>query len=400
MHQRRKDGTYNVKIRITHLRQSKYIPTSIYVTDAQVTRSGTITDFAVLDSVDALIREIRGEITGFAYKIDKLSVEEVIVEIKRQRAAKEPIHFPLFKFAREHYGGKEQYSRMSDEVAFRSFERFLGHDPDISEIRPKLIRKYIEWLQTDQGKCRGDSDLKGQKRMKAKSPATVERYVSSIRWAFNEARKEYNDYDDGIIKIDGNPFEFIELPEKKTAAHRSLGIGQIQSIVDCQPTTEMGVLARDMFLISIGLQGMNLRDIADIDVRDGYCEYRRHKVRSRTDAKMTCRIEPEIMPILERHLVDGHFSHKYPTYHNLLANVTVGMRHISQQLGFKATMYSARHSWATLARNECGGDKWTVHEALLHSSRDTAIDDIYIRPDYSRIWELNRKVIELFDFTK
>ncbi len=57
--------------------------------------------------------------------------------------------------------------------------------------------------------------------------------------------------------------------------------------------------------------------------------------------------------------------------------------------------YSARHSWATIARNKAGVDKYTVHLALNHVDEDMKTTDIYIEKDYSLIDEANRKVLNL-----
>ena len=56
--------------------------------------------------------------------------------------------------------------------------------------------------------------------------------------------------------------------------------------------------------------------------------------------------------------------------------------------------YAARHTWATLAVNEAGVDKYTVHLALNHVDDKTAVTDIYIRKSWVPIDEANRKVID------
>lgn len=40
--------------------------------------------------------------------------------------------------------------------------------------------------------------------------------------------------------------------------------------------------------------------------------------------------------------------------------------------------YAARHSWATLAVNKVGIDKYTVHAALNHIDEAMRVTDIYI----------------------
>ena len=57
--------------------------------------------------------------------------------------------------------------------------------------------------------------------------------------------------------------------------------------------------------------------------------------------------------------------------------------------------YAARHSWATIASNEAGVDKYTVHEALNHVDPAMKVTDIYIKKNWSNIDKANRAVIDL-----
>ena len=63
------------------------------------------------------------------------------------------------------------------------------------------------------------------------------------------------------------------------------------------------------------------------------------------------------------------------------------------------TQYSARRSWATVSRNDAKVSKYDVHEALNHIDSDMAVTDLYIDKNFSHIWEANRKVLDLFDWT-
>ena len=56
--------------------------------------------------------------------------------------------------------------------------------------------------------------------------------------------------------------------------------------------------------------------------------------------------------------------------------------------------YYARHSWATIARNNCGVSKDDVHLALNHIDNDLKVTDLYIEKDWSMIDNANRKVID------
>ena len=56
-------------------------------------------------------------------------------------------------------------------------------------------------------------------------------------------------------------------------------------------------------------------------------------------------------------------------------------------------IYNFRHSWATIAQNNCGASTAEVGFALNHSSAHRVTEG-YIKKDYSPINLLNEKVIE------
>lgn len=61
---------------------------------------------------------------------------------------------------------------------------------------------------------------------------------------------------------------------------------------------------------------------------------------------------------------------------------------------FVFIFYISRHSWATLAVNKVGIDKYTVHAALNHIDEAMKVTDIYIERDFEVENEANRKVLE------
>lgn len=57
-------------------------------------------------------------------------------------------------------------------------------------------------------------------------------------------------------------------------------------------------------------------------------------------------------------------------------------------------LYIARHTWATIAINDVGIDKYTVHTALNHVDETMRVTDIYIKKDWSNIDNANRRVLD------
>jgi integrase len=75
----------------------------------------------------------------------------------------------------------------------------------------------------------------------------------------------------------------------------------------------------------------------------------------------------------------------------------MGMRRIEHILPYKRhyTFYAARHTYASLARNVVGLDKYTVHELLNHSDKEMRITDRYIERDWQRLFEAHEKIVHL-----
>ena len=82
--------------------------------------------------------------------------------------------------------------------------------------------------------------------------------------------------------------------------------------------------------------------------------------------------------------------------------INEGLKEIGKEIGVEGlTFYAARHSWATIARSSAVGiDKATVHEALNHVDKEMRITDIYIDKDWTVIWDANKKVLDLFDWSE
>ena len=60
--------------------------------------------------------------------------------------------------------------------------------------------------------------------------------------------------------------------------------------------------------------------------------------------------------------------------------------------GYRASLYAFRHSWATIAQNECGATMNDVDFALNHSINRMA--KVYVKIDFTPAWILNEKVID------
>ena len=93
------------------------------------------------------------------------------------------------------------------------------------------------------------------------------------------------------------------------------------------------------------------------------------------------------------------FQDRLSTSDSFNANVNAGISQICKKVSpdFHASLYSFRHSWATIAQNGCGASLGDIDFALNHSTYKMA--RVYTKIDYSPAWELNEKVIDYIFFS-
>ena len=93
------------------------------------------------------------------------------------------------------------------------------------------------------------------------------------------------------------------------------------------------------------------------------------------------------------------FQDRLSTSDSFNANVNAGISQICKKVSpdFHASLYSFRHSWATIAQNGCGASLGDIDFALNHSTYKMA--RVYTKIDYSPAWELNEKVIDYLFFS-
>ena len=174
------------------------------------------------------------------------------------------------------------------------------------------------------------------------------------------------------------------------------------------PLQELG---QDIALISFCMCGINSIDLFYAEksqYHDGIFHYNRRKTsKSRSDnAYFEIRVPQFIKPTFEKYLSKNiespwlfDFQDRLSTSDSFNANVNAGISQICKKVSpdFHASLYSFRHSWATIAQNGCGASLGDVDFALNHSTYKMA--RVYTKVDYSPAWELNEKVIDYLFFS-
>lgn len=399
--EKRQDGTWNVKIRVTHKGVAKYIKTPFYVTQNQLTRSFKIKDARVLDLINAKVKEYRETLDKIGFTADTVSVDRLVELLNSAQNRAETIDFmPFFLNVIDGIRAEGRISTANSYI--RSYKTLLEYNKRkpllFSNITSRFVLGYYDYLKA-----------------MGLSPSTMNSYIYSFSAAYKAAQIYYNDDDLGIIVAKHGVFDKLPSIRREETKRTSLTREQMQAIIDLPYT---GVwredFVRDMFVLSFLCFGINAKDLFALkksQYKDGIISYRRQKIkRVGSKADMQIRLSEPARIILEKYSGDKEYLINFrgrERYVSICRNI----HGTFQRIGLEKSkgldkgegtyvFYTCRHTMATLARNECGIEYMTIHQMLNHAvPAEFKTTDIYVHRDFTPLWEANDKLVALFDWS-
>ena len=224
---------------------------------------------------------------------------------------------------------------------------------------------------------------------------TISFYMRILRAIYNRAVKS------GVI-ADKKPFDHVFTTMTKTTK-RAIPIQVIQKIAQAHVTNKNEALARDLFLFSFYTRGMSFVDIAYLkktDLNNTYLIYKRKK----TGQELKIAWRKEMQELVDRnsskdgvHLLgildeNSEKSLRFQ-YHYTQCIINTALKRLGKQLNLETnlTMYVARHSWATIARQK-NIPLSVICDGMGHNSEKTT--QIYLQSvDAEAIDRCNDKLI-------
>ena len=289
-----------------------------------------------------------------------------------------------------------QYRTMQHyKATLGSFRRFrAGKDIALKDIDTEEIQSYEAYLRNVAKVCSNTSSF----------------YLRILRAAYNKAVEKG-------LAAQQRPFRnvYTGIAKTRKRAVPTEVISQLRHLESTVRLTPRQEMARDAFLMSFYLRGMSFIDLAHLrksDLRDGYLHY----VRSKTGQRLSIRWEKQMQEIVDKYrsqtlsspyllpfLTGGRCEDRNKAmdneqedsrlYHNAEARMAYHLKRLGAKIGIKGklTLYVARHSWATAARDHHVSLS-VISEALGHNSETTT--QIYLRSiQTSEIDDANAKVL-------
>lgn len=373
----KQDKSRKVSIILSHRGQRKRIPTNIVVTDSDLSRNGKISSRKILKAVEDKINLLKDGL--YDLEVDLMGKDVDVDWIYNHLVKKRADTLDFFAYAEEWIEKSTNKGKRNYTIMLNSLERYNGCR--------KLPFALIDY-----------KFLNGYKRFLDGHPRAQSLYLGNIRHIFNEAVKEYNT--DTKKAIGNNPFDKFVVPKDvPQTKDRVVSEEDLVKIFNFQGTRRIG-MARDCYVLSFCLMGMNSVDLYECtSYKKGILSYDRAKTRDRRNDNAHIEIEvlEVIKPLFKKYKGVSRvfdFHQKYSHASNFNKHINKGLHYVADALGIPHfDFYSARHTWASIARNKLGIDKYTIHEALNHAS-ELDITDIYIQKDYANINNANKKVVE------
>ena len=402
------DGTYNVKVRFIKDKKVKRVSTDLFATDSDLTSDLKLKEESIVkQEADRLVLHYRTMVNSLHFDSENCDVSEIVNRLLCKEEAEKPIDFIAFSkkwISKTTIKGKDNYT-----TALNSFIRFLGKEElEIKKITVDLLEQYRDYIINVRNERVKALQAEGKR---VPSNRCLSLYLMSLRHLYGEAQRFYNKPDKGLMRIPHTPFEYFKIPKQEATRKRAVTPQQIKAIWSlpyqnihkgvkhtCRPD-----LAKDCFILSFCLMGINSADLYNATLlRDNRLVYCRTKTKERRldKAKMEVVVPDMVLPIIEKYRdTTGQrlfrFYKDYRDHKAFNKAINKGLKGIGDQLNIDdLEFYAARHSWATIALNKCGIDKYTVHAALNHVDESMRVTDIYIERDFVNENKANEKVVK------
>jgi integrase len=402
------NGTYNVKLRFTLNRKFKRLATSLFATSKDLTKELKIKQSSPLKrEVDNLIRGYQEKCAKLQIELNHYTLDDVMDYLNGEREKQQTIDF--VKFSREWIASTSIKGAPNYTTAVNALVRFVGKEElDINLVTQDFLEGFKSFLNKER-EARTKKLLQQGKRVPSNRSLSL--YLVSIKKLFNEAKKKYNRKEKNLILISHSPFDDFSIPRQEATRKRAISSDIIKKVWKL-PYKDMKKgykstcrynLAKDCFILSFCLMGMNSADLYyATDLQGSTITYNRTKTKARRldEAKMQVDIPHIVMPIVDKYRDKSgkrifNFYRYYADEKAFNKAINYGLKEIGSLLDIDdLEYYAARHSWATIALNKVGIDKYTIHAALNHVDDAMKVTDIYIERDFVNENKANAKVVK------
>ncbi len=363
----RKDGTAPIWLRITANRKSTFQSTGVVVLPKHwdADRQKIHRSHSIAPALNRKLREIM--IAAQTTALEEHSAAAVKASMTGS-AGSFSAYFETFIESLERQGRYWDWQKYRGTLG--KLRACLGEHLDWNELDRKALEQFQRCLREEYGN----------------NPATIQKEFQRLSRVCKVARQE------GVIKVDQDPFLVFSIPRGSKANRRKLSLEEIGQLEALELEAGTGVrLARDVFILSFYAGGMRFSDVCALkpeNVKTDRIEYRMLK----TGSLVSFPVPPQARELLKPYLAAGG-AFVFPLLkegddrdpiqlrrriNTRNSRINQGLKKAAELAGLDAaglSMHVARHSFADYARRK-SGNLFAISKALGH--RDLATTQLYL----------------------
>ena len=327
------NGRHRIRIAVAHHSQTRYISTQFTLDSASQIKNGRVVRHENAANMNACLRKLINEyeeiVTAISY-LPAISCTELIRIINYEQR-KKGITFQ--SVAREYMnfmkGEEREKSYKLYMIASDRFIKYMKGDFPLIQLTPLHIQEFAKVL-----------------REESLSDTTIRIYLTLIKVILNYAGKM------NYVTYSIHPFILFKMPASNVR-ELDLSIDELKRIRDVHLLKPSLSIARDIFMLTYYLGGINLRDLLTYNFKDkDYMRYIRHKTRNskKGENEIVFTLQPEAKVIIDKYLTkEGYLKFgKYSSYKQIYSLIFrhIGKVSILSGIKKKVTYYSARKTFA------------------------------------------------------
>ena len=388
------NGSYPLVFQVIHNRRKKLLYTGYRVKEEVFDElegkimNGVSSTFTATEVVkmNRELRKMRNRIDTRIRQLERTREEFTVEDILTQNAfGTGKSQFYLLRYINAQIERKQELKKVGMAAAYKStrssLAKFIGcPDVRMSEVDLAFVRRYEDFLYSN-----------------GASGNTVSYYLRNLRSLYNQA------VTDGYHPRGEYPFAKAQTRPAKTVK-RALSRTDMQNLADLNLENEPELeFTRDLYLFSFYAQGMAFVDIVLLkktDICNGVLTYSRHKSKQLIRIVVT----PQMQGVIDKYnteneylfpIISGEYASGYQKYRLALGRINRHLKKIAVVADIKVplTTYTARHTWATLAR-DYGAPISVISAGLGHTSEE--MTRVYLKDfDVSMLNQVNSIVTNL-----
>ncbi len=359
------NGKHRIRIAVAHRSQTRYISTQFILDSASQMKNGRVVRHENAANINTCLRKIiyeYEEILSSIHYLPTLSCTELIHTITREQQ-KTGITFKTV--ANEYLSlmntEEQKKSYKLYNIACEKFLKYMKGDFPLAQLSPLQIQGFANAMRNE-----------------GLSETSIRIYLTLIKVMLNYAGKM------NYVSYRVHPFVLFKMPVSNVR-ELDLTVEELKRIRDVKLFKSAQIMARDIFMLTYYLGGINLRDLMEYNFKNqNSMRYVRHKTRNskKSENEIAFTIQPEAQVIIDNYISDNGklVFGRYSSYEKVYSLVFRHIYKVANLAGVnrKVSYYSARKTFAQHGYN-MGIEIEKIEYCIGHSMKNNRPIFNYIR---------------------